>query len=900
MASSKRQLAQLSSSSSTGAALIAAKIAVINNQRATSIVVKQWGDKYAVKLYELFMSYGIRQRLDFGNFDALTELRHLLATFSFNENEKQLLSIVESIIAWNLDYSEPTLMEIWDLDLVHAAHRYLFTIMMRFASMQHQINPYFSVRYCNALRRPIELIDRYSHLSIFRFINTLNPELFSSEARKHRISPLHLASILVFNNRIDSSTAATATMVLLNDAITNFYLVISPDMLHRSWSTTLDTTRLFAFDMLRNSQYRVNEDVTLCYGLCRHTYTQMNFLLEHVHILARSYIYTNLYCETYNRLFTLLNLCNEPYQQLNHNNTAVTAMDCGSNDNIAAATATTAMTVISTSNGTGQSNTSYFDNNVSGTHNGPTNSAAEFTPHGRHLFILVPTQFMYALANNTDWGLLTEHQCEEMHGLWLSEWSQYYRQIDHESKRYRPANEIIHEIILQMVMRSNITLVFAEKQCRQYSHRCILTQDGLTIPLYESQKLGLTTPSNINNYFIQCSGQSVIVNLAGAFNYKCYNRCTSPYAELIEDLCVIDGLWSQVQQTNNVIAEYCFAMAFLATWSSLTQNNNSKRLEVGLSFIGLYDMALLFDRLDDVHILAACVGEFLYMGAMAANHSASLAKLNLQQPSPQPQKNKHKHYCGVGDNGCNSSSSSSTNSNPTINGANINNFVNNPTCYERGELSFHAYLPTLLSLPTRMPETKPPMTAATATATMPNANSNKTVPNSHSNRNNAQKLKSPSLSSSSPSSRLHLSPLWGLFKSYSTHNLISKHVTAFRCNPKVASYFSVSDCAVLQNHVDTWTGRNVEVPYGLSTILLTRSPHVWQTAYERNRQVPSIETQLDVYRALLPFCDTSIDVTVVFPRNKQTTDHKIEQIKMILLEFCAPLNKCASFSIVQI
>lgn len=891
MASSKKHLDQLSSSSS-GAALIAAKIAAIDNQKSTSNIIKQWSDKYAVKLYELFMSYGIRQRLDFGQFDALTELRQLLTAFRFSETEKVLLSVAENIIAWNLDYSESTLMEIWDLDLVHEAHRYLFATMMRYASMQHQINPYFALRYCNALRRPIELIDRYSHLSIFRFINNIDPELFSSEARKHRISPLHLASILVFNSRIDSPTSSTSTLILLNDAITNFYLVVSPDMLQRSWSTTLDATRLFAFDMLRNSQYRVNEDVTLCYGLCRHTYTQMNFLLEHVHILARSYIYTNLYCETYNRLFTLLNSCDENQQIHNVDTTlpsTVTVMNCGSIDNVAVtATTTTTKTMTDTSNNKCQSNVSYPPNDTSNTPSKTANSFTEFMPNGRHLFILVPAQFMHTLANNSDWGLLNELQCEEMHGLWLSHWLPYYRQIAYDEKRYRPAKEIMKEIILQMLNRSNITLVFADKQYRQYSYRCILTQDGLTIPLYESQKLGLTTPSNINNYFIQCSGQSVIVNLAGAFNYKCYNRCTSPYTYLIEDLCLIDGLWSKVQETNNVIAEYCFAMGFLATWSSLIQNNNSKRLEVGLSFIGLYDMALLFDRLDDIHVLAACVGEFLYMGAMAANHSMTLAKLNLQQPSPQPQKNKYKNNCAVSNNGGGNNHPYNTD-NPSINGANINNFIsNNPTCYERGELSFQAYLPILLPQATEIPEINITKTANTH-------NNNNTLPNSRNDCSSAQKSKSPELTSP-----INVSPLWEFFKSYDTRNLVSQHVTAFRCNPKVASYFSVSDCAVLQNRIDTWTGRNVEMPYGLSTILLTRSPHIWQMAYEKNQQIPSIERQLDVYRALLPFCDTSMDVTVVFSRQKQTIAHKMEQITQILLEFCTPLNKCASFSIIQI
>lgn len=886
MASSKKHLAQLPSASSKGTALIAANIAVIDNQKSTNIITKHWSDKYAIKLYELFLSYGIRQRLDFGQFDALTELRQLLNAFRFNETEKTLLSVVENIIGWNLDYSEPTLMEIWDLDLVFAAHRYLFVTMMRFVSIQHQTNPYFSLRYCNALRRPIELIDRNNHLSIFRFINNLDPELFSSEVRKHRISPLHLASILVFNNRIDSPTSSISTMILLNDAITNFYLVISPDMLHRSWSSTLDTTRLFAFDMLRNSQYRVNEDVTLCYGLCRHTYTQMNFLLEHVHILSRSYIYTNLYCETYNRLFTLINLYDEnqqAYSKATGLPSTVITMECGNNASNAVTTTTTTTANISV---TDTSNASYPTNNASSSNNNNIPSSVEsnsteFKPHRRHLFILVPTLFMHTLVNNADWGFLTEYQCEEMHGLWLSEWLQYYQQTDYDAKRFRPAKEIINDIILQMIVCSNITLVFADKQCRQYSNRCILTQDGITIPLYSSQKLSLTTPSNINNYFIQCSGQSVIVNLAGAFNYKCYNRCNSPYAYLIQDLCCIDDLWSNVQSTNDVIVEYCFAMAFLATWSSLTQNNTSKRLEVGLSFIGLYDMALLFDRLDDVHVLAACVGEFLYMGAMAANHSATLSKLYVQQPTPQPQKNKFKSNCGM--NHINNNRTDNIDNNPIINGTNINNFTSSDTtCYERGEMSFQAYLPALLSSQ-RSNISETDITIANDTQ---KSNDNK------SETNNGDQTAQKSLA--------QLSPLWKFFKNYSTHNLVSQHVTAFRCNPKVASYFSVSDCAVLQNRIDTWTGRNVEIPYGLSTILLTRSPHVWQKAYQKNQQIPSIERQLDVYRALLPFCDTSMDVTVVFSRQVQTTAHKMEQIKQILLEFCAPLNKCASFSIVQI
>lgn len=552
----------------------------------------------------------------------------------------------------------------------------------------------------------------------------------------------------------------------------------------------------------------------------------------------------------------------------------------------------------------------------------------------QNAYILIPNDFMESVLCNGSWTLMPTMSINRI----LSRPMQFWRLAYGEQIAYLmssnkpiiqlPAKFLFEVYLTQMLLltRSFLTLVFTKNQ--EHLLSLGLTQNGVPMPLttngsmyHSCHKSGDMIKSR------HCMG--LIINLAMAHDYAKYRYCDESDPEcflhtLINKFCCVPQLWSEVIEFGSRVQQYCFAYAFMVIWATQYRPVDAIKepiiTEYGLSFVGLYDLAMLQNRLGDVDVFAAEVAEFLYMGALTASVSISrlyhlydrrLKAANAtskpvsvssntssadQLPSKRYKSPAHSlsvHYASTSlfENLTTSVGSDKTNNTGITTAPEIETVKNSSNSNEIKLVDD--------STSTNYNTTSNDTEKGTCNNFDHNDDDCRDIDDYDVTDTDNDVLHEDCMFEFERQGRLSIySHLWSLIRPhYKKWGSYHPYVTSFRLNPLVAEAYNVADGACMQNAIVPRTGKSVRLPYGLSN-LVCRAPPEYILGKD-DFYVPW-DRQKAVYKAIQPFCDLLMDVQLVIDAN-MPFDVKVQNLRDAIFDFYNdPFSKCASFSIVQL
>lgn len=559
----------------------------------------------------------------------------------------------------------------------------------------------------------------------------------------------------------------------------------------------------------------------------------------------------------------------------------------------------------------------------------------------QNAYILIPPDFMDSVCCNGTWTLMPTMSVNRILSRPMQFWRLAYgEQMAHLMGANKPIIQLpakfLFEVYLtQMLLltRSFLTLVFTKHQ--ENLLLLGLTQNGVPVPLTTDGAMYHSCHKS-SDMMNSRHNMSLIINLAMAHDYACYRYCDESDPEcflhtLINKFCCVPQLWSEVIEFGSRAQQFCFAYAFMVIWATQYRPVDAIKApilpECGLSFVGLYDLAMLQNRLGDVDVFAAEIAEFLYMGALTASISISYLyhlydkRLQAANATSMPVTGSVSSNPSTFTTASHQQSKSykSPAHSLSVHYASTSLFDNLTSDSGAGQVNNAKMMVA--------PETVAVKDASSSNESdikvlsdCTNVNDNtsddatdKDILTCDSFDNDDNECDSDDFDVTDNDEALHedcmfeferqgrlsiYSHLWTLIRPYYKQwGAYHPYVTSFRLNPLVAEAYNVSDGACMQNAIVPRTGKPVRLPYGLSNLVCRAPPEYILGKDDFN--VPW-DRQKAIYKAIQPFCDLLMDVQLVIDAD-MPFDAKVQNMRDAIFEFYNdPFSKCASFSIVQL
>lgn len=564
----------------------------------------------------------------------------------------------------------------------------------------------------------------------------------------------------------------------------------------------------------------------------------------------------------------------------------------------------------------------------------------------QNAYILIPDDFMDSVFCNGTWTLMPTMSINRILSRPMQFWRlSYGEQMVHLMGSNKPIIQLPTKFLFEVYVthmllqpRSFLTLVFTKNQ--EHLLSLGLTQNGVPVPLTTDGSMYHSCHRS-RDMMKSRHCMSLIINLAMAHDYANYRYCDESDPEcflhtLINKFCCVPQLWSEVIEFGSRIQQYCFAYAFMVIWATqyrpIDGMNEPVIPEYGVSFVGLYDLAMLQNRLGDVDVFAAEIAEFLYMGAFVA--SISISHLyHLYNRRLKAANATAKTGCVPSTSSAYSTSQQHPDSykapaySLSVHYASTSLF-DNLRGDEAGKINNNNDDAKAITLPETLTEKNDSSINETNVKLMnDNINTiydtskdtdrdilkrdnfdhdNNDYNNNCSDSDNCDdtdkyddSLNEDCMFEFERQGRLSIySHLWSLIRPhYKKWGSYHPYVTSFRLNPLVAEAYNVSDGACMQNAIVSRTGKSVRLPYGLSNLVCRAPP---EYILDKDDFHVPWDRQKAVYKAIQPFCDLLMDVQMVIDAD-MPFDVKVKYLRDAIFDFYNDkFSKFASFSIVQL
>lgn len=223
--------------------------------------------------------------------------------------------------------------------------------------------------------------------------------------------------------------------------------------------------------------------------------------------------------------------------------------------------------------------------------------------HSTTCGVKLTNYFMSCVSSDKPWYLFQHHHVAHLEGLADDAYTAAYKTLVSEKKFLfqTMARSFFNDLIATIHEHNNVIPIFFADNILRYTEPSVLLQDT-------KQLCQRTVPA-------------IYINVTGAYQFEKQNLEAWQFVKVN---CHIPGLLDVIVSIRYEasVVRYAFAMGFIATWALNNLPQLSGQRHIAVSAMGVYDLAMRV-RTGPANLVPS-VGEFLYLGAVAASISYTI------------------------------------------------------------------------------------------------------------------------------------------------------------------------------------------------------------------------------------------------------------------------------------